>query len=195
VLLHQPAALIVTAITAAATIWLYVVVPKGFLPLQDTGVITAVTEAGVEVSFAEMQRLQKQIAETIRRDSDVTGVVSLVGVSPLNATPNAGRLTITLKRRDERKAAVVAIIDRLKQQVAMVPGMVVYFQPVQDIQISTRVSRAQYQYTLVATEASEVNAWSEKLVAALRDDPTLQDVSSEAQEGGLRALINVDREK
>jgi multidrug efflux pump len=171
------------------------VVPKGFLPLQDTGLITAVTEAGVQVSFAEMQRLQKQIADTIRRDPDVTGVVSVVGVSPLNATPNAGRLTITLKPRDERHAVVSQIIDRFKDEIAGIPGMSVYFQPVQDIQISTRVSRAQYQYTLVATEAAEVNAWSEKLVAALRRNPTLRDVSSEAQEGGLRAFINVDREK
>ena len=92
VLRHQTLTLLVTAVTLAATIWLYVVVPKGFLPLQDTGLITAVTEAGTEVSFAEMQRLQKLVADKIRQDPDVTGVVSVVGVSPLNATPNAGRL-------------------------------------------------------------------------------------------------------
>jgi multidrug efflux pump len=195
VLRHQTLTLIATAITVAATVWLYFVVPKGFLPLQDTGMITAVTEAGTEVSFAEMQRLQKIVADTIRRDPDVTGVVSVVGVSPLNATPNAGRLAITLKPRDERRAVVSEIIDRMKRQVASIPGMIVFFQPVQDIQISTRVSRAQYQYTLVATDAAEVISWSEKLVAALRNNPTLRDVSSEAQEGGLRALINVDREK
>jgi multidrug efflux pump len=195
VLRHQTATLIATAITVAATIWLYVVVPKGFLPLQDTGLITAVTEAGVEVSFAEMQRLQKLVADTIRKDPNVTDVVSVVGVSPLNATPNAGRLAITLKPRDQRREVVPQIIDRLKQQVSSIPGMVVYFQPVQDIQISTRVSRAQYQYTLVATDAAEVIKWSEQLAAELRGNPTLQDVSSEAQEGGLRAFINVDREK
>jgi multidrug efflux pump len=195
VLLHQPATLIATAITVAATIWLYVVVPKGFLPLQDTGLITAVTEAGVEVSFTEMQRLQTLVADTIRKDPNVTDVVSVVGVSPLNATPNAGRLAITLRPRDERLEVVPQIIGRLKQQVANIPGMVVYFQPVQDIQISTRVSRAQYQYTLVATDAAEVIKWSDQLVKELRANPTLQDVSSEAQEGGLRAFINVDREK
>ena len=195
VLLHQGMTLIATAITIAATIGLYIVVPKGFLPLQDTGQITAVTEAGTEVSFAEMQRLQQVVADTIRKDPNVTDVVSVVGVSPLNATPNAGRLAITLKQRDERKMVVSQIIDRLKEQVANIPGMVVYFQPVQDIQISTRVSRAQYQYTLVATESAEVIKWSDLLVKALRSNPTLRDVSSEAQEGGLRAFINVDREK
>ena len=97
VLRHQTLTLLVTAVTLAATVWLYVVVPKGFLPLQDTGLITAVTEAGTEVSFAEMQRLQKLVADKMRQDPDVTGVVSVVGVSPLNATPNAGRLAITLQ--------------------------------------------------------------------------------------------------
>ena len=195
VLRHQTLTLIATAITFAATIWLYVVVPTGFLPLQDTGLITAVTEAGTEVSFTEMLRLQKLVADKIRKDPDVTDVVSVVGVSPLNATPNAGRLAITLKARDDRRAMVSEIIGRLKEQVGSIPGMIVYFQPVQDIQISTRVSRAQYQYTLVATDAAEVIAWSEKLADELRGNPTLRDVSSEAQEGGLRVLINVDREK
>jgi len=195
VLRHQTLTLVVTAITFAMTIWLYLIVPKGFLPLQDTGLITAVTEAGTEVSFAEMQRLQKLISERVRQDPDVTGVISVVGVSPLNATPNAGRMSITLRPRGDRKAVVTEIVERLKHTVADVPGMTVYFQPVQDIQISTRPSRAQYQYTLVATEAAEAAKWSDKLVEALRANPTLRDVSSEAQEGGLRAFINVDREK
>ncbi len=125
----------------------------------------------------------------------MTGVASVVGVSPLNATPNAGRLVITLRPRGERKAAVSEIIQRLKEHLDDIPGMTVFFQPVQDIQISTRVSRAQYQYTLVGTDAAEVTSWSEKLVEALRANHTLVDVSSEAQEGGLRAFINVDREK
>ena len=195
VLRHQTLTLFVTALTFIATIWLYVIVPKGFLPLQDTGLITAVTEAGTEVSFGEMQRLQKLVADRVREDRDVTGVASVVGVSPLNATPNAGRLVITLRPRGERKAAVSEIIQRLKEHLDDIPGMTVFFQPVQDIQISTRVSRAQYQYTLVGTDAAEVTSWSEKLVEALRANHTLVDVSSEAQEGGLRAFINVDREK
>jgi len=195
VLRHQRLTLIVTAATFAATIALYVMMPKGFLPLQDTGLITGVTEAGTEVSFAEMQRLQQLVSERIRKDPDVTGVISVVGVSPLNATPNAGRLSITLRPRGERNAVVSDIIDRLKREIADVPGMTVYFQPVQDIQISTRPSRAQYQYTLVATTPEEVTTWSDRLVEALRGNPILRDVSSEAQEGGLRAFIKVDREK
>jgi multidrug efflux pump len=195
VLRHQTLTLLSTALTVAATVWLYVIVPKGFLPLQDTGLITAVTEAGTEVSFGEMQRLQKLVADKMRADKDVTGVVSVVGVSPLNATPNAGRLVITLKPRDEREAVVAEIIERMKEAVADLPGMTVHFQPVQDIQISTRPSRAQYQYTLVGTDAAEVILWSDRLVEVLRRDPAVRDVSSEAQEGGLRALVNVDREK
>ena len=195
VLRHQTLTLLMTAVTFAATVWLYVVMPKGFLPQQDTGLITAVTEAGTEVSFGEMQRLQKLVGDKMRADPDVTGVVSVVGVSPLNATPNAGRLTITLKPRGERNAVVSQIIERLKETIADIPGMTVYFLPVQDIQISTRPSRAQYQYTLVATDAAEVALWSERLVDALRDEHTLRDVSSEAQDGGLRAMVNVDREK
>jgi multidrug efflux pump len=195
VLGHQRLTLAVTFMTVAATIALYIVVPKGFLPLQDTGLISAVTEAGAEVSFAEMQRLQKQVADTIRRDPDVTGVVSVVGVSPLNATPNAGRLSITLKPRGERQAVATEIIERFKREVGNIPGMTVFFQAVQDIQISTRTSRAQYQYTLVAIDAAEVNSWSDRLVERLKEEPILRDVSSEAQDGGLRALVNVDREK
>ena len=195
VLRHQRLTLLMTVVTFAATIALYFVVPKGFLPLQDTGLITAVTEAGTEVSFAEMQRLQFLVSDRVRQDQNVTGVVSVVGVSPLNATPNAGRLSITLRPRGERHDTVSAIIARLKRNVADIPGMTVFFQPVQDIQISTRPSRAQYQYTLVGTEAAEVANWSNQLADALHESPTLRDVSSEAQEGGLRAFINVDREK
>jgi len=195
VLRHQRLTLLVTVITLVATIALYVVVPKGFLPLQDTGLITAVTEAGTEVSFAEMQRLQQLVSDRIRQDPDVTGVVSVVGVSPLNATPNAGRLSITLRPRGQRNAVIETIISRLKNAIADVPGMTVYFQPVQDIQISTRASRAQYQYTLVATDAAEVAKWSDLLVDSLRGNATLRDVSSEAQEGGLRVYLDVDREK
>ena len=140
--------------------------PKGFLPSQDTGLISAVSEAGTEVSFAQMQRLQDQVEAAIKKDPDVTGVVSVLGVSRMNPTPNAGRLAITLRPRDERRASADDIVGRLKRAVAPIPGMTVYFQPVQDIQISTRPSRAQYQYTLVGTDAGEVIEWSDKLADA-----------------------------
>jgi multidrug efflux pump len=195
VLRHERTTLAVTALTLIATVWLYVVVPKGFLPIQDTGLITAVTEAGPEVSFVEMQRLQQRIIDAVRADPDVTGVVSVVGVTPMNPTANAGRLAITLKPRDRRASFVTDIVERLKRAVAPVPGMLVYFQPVQDIQISTRSSRALYQYTLAGTDAGEVNRWANSLVARLRADPAMRDVAAENQEGGLRVDINVDREK
>jgi multidrug efflux pump len=195
VLRRQRDTLIVTLVTLAATIFLYVVMPKGFLPLQDTGLITAVTEAGTDVSFNEMQHRQNEIEVIIRTDPDVTGVVSVIGVSPLNATPNAGRLAITLKPRDTRSSRIDAIVTRLKDAVAGIPGMNVYFQATQDIQISTRVSRAQYQYTLVGSDSAEVLEWADKLARKLRGNPALSEVASEAQEGGPRVNVDVDREQ
>ncbi len=194
VLRHQNLTLLTTVATLIATVWLYVIIPKGFLPPQDTGLIFGVSEAGTEVSFAQMQRLQAQVEAAIRPDPDVTGVVSILGVSRMNPTPNAGRLAITLRARDERRASVDQIVERLKQAVAPIPGITVYFQPVQDIQISTRASRAQYQYTLVGTNAAEVLMWSERLTDELRRDSVLRDVASEAQEGGLRMMVHIDRE-
>jgi multidrug efflux pump len=194
VLGHQGMTLMVTLATLAATVWLYIVIPKGFLPSQDTGLIFAVSEAGPHVSFAEMQRLQGQVEGAIKKDPDVTGLVSVLGVSRMNPTPNAGRLAITLRARNERSASADDIVIRLKRAVAPIPGMTVFFQPVQDIQISTRASRAQYQYTLVGADAGEVIDWSEKLAGQMRQDPRFLDVASEAQEGGLRMRVQVDRE-
>jgi multidrug efflux pump len=194
VLRHERATLGVTFATLVATVGLYLIVPKGFLPPQDTGLVTAVMEAAPEVSFAEMQRLQNGIADTVRKDPDVAGVVSVVGVSTLNPTPNTGHLKITLKPRDRRKASVTEIVERLQKDVAGVAGMIVYFQPVQDIQISTRSSRAQFQYTLMGSSAEEVARWAGLLVEKLRGAPTLREVASESQDGGLRAFVKVDRE-
>ncbi|MGH6727125.1 MAG: efflux RND transporter permease subunit [Pseudolabrys sp.] len=195
VLRRQRATLMVTLVTLAATIFLYIVMPKGFLPLQDTGLITAVTEANTDISFDAMQREQNEIEAIIRKDPDVTGVVSVIGVSPINATPNAGRLAIALKPQNQRSDHVEAIIARLKKAVAAMPGMKAYFQATQDIQISTRVSRAQYQYTMVGTDADEVLEWANKLVARLRGNPAMREVASEAQEGGPRVTVDVDREQ
>jgi multidrug efflux pump len=195
VLRHQRATLIVTLFTVVLTVGLYILVPKGFLPLQDTGLITAVTEAGTDVSFAEMQRRQRAVEDIVRADPDVTGVVSVIGVSPLNTTPNAGHIAITLKPRDERSSGVEQVIARLKDAVSGLAGMTVYFQATQDIQISTRASRAQYQYTLVGTDADEVTSWADKLTRRLRQNKGLREVASEAQEGGPRVTVDVDREQ
>ena len=152
-------------------------------------------EAGPEVSFAEMERLQDTVGDAMRKDPDVEGVVTVVGVSALNPTPNAGHLKIIAEaarqpqgRRQRRSSSAC------KPASAPIPGMIVYFQPVQDMQISTRTSRAQYQYTLVGTDADEVANWSAKLAEKLRASPVLREVVSEAQDGGLRAIVKVDRE-
>lgn len=193
VLERQRATLVVTFATLIATLVLYVVAPKGFLPLQDTASITAVTEAGPDVSFAEMQKRQTLVADAIKTDPDVVGVVSVIGAGSVNPTTNVGRLVMTLKPRGERRDDVSMVVDRLKQRVAGIPGMTVYFQPVQDVQISTQSSRSQYQYTLTGTDAALVSEWARKLVAEMRRDPLFRDASSEAQDGGLRALLDVDR--
>jgi multidrug efflux pump len=193
VLERRRATLILTFATLAATLILYVIAPKGFLPLQDTASITAVTEAGPDVSFTEMQNRQAEAADAIKSDPDVVGVVSVIGAGSVNPTTNVGRLVMTLKPRGERRDDVGVVVTRLKEEVAGIPGMTVYFQPVQDVQISTRSSRSQYQYTLTGTDAALVSEWARKLVAEMRRDPLFRDASSEAQEGGLRAQLDIDR--
>lgn len=193
VLERQRATLVMTFATLIATLVLYAVAPKGFLPLQDTASITAVTEAGPDVSFAEMQKRQAEAADAIKADPDVVGVVSVIGTGSVNPTTNVGRLVMSLKPRGERRDDVAGVVARLKERVSGIPGMTVYFQPVQDVQISTQSSRSQYQYTLTGTDATLVSEWARKLIAEMRRDPLFRDVSSEAQEGGLRAQLDVDR--
>src|SRR5689334_15729202 len=193
VLQHQSETMLVTFGTLIATLALYVVAPKGFLPLQDTASITAVTQAGPDVSFAEMQNRQTQAAAVIKSDPDVIGIVSVIGAGSVNPTTNVGKLVMTLKPRGERRDDVAAVVARLKEKVAPIPGMTIYFQPVQDVQIGTQASRSQYQYTLTGTDQALVTEWAKKLVAEMRRDPMFRDVSSEAEDGGLRAQLNVDR--
>jgi multidrug efflux pump len=193
VLRHQPATLFVALITLVITIWLYVIMPKGFLPDQDTGAITAVIEGGPQISFAEMSRLQGDVAAIVSHDPNVSGVASIVGIGQLNATQNVGSLKIMLKPRDDRQSNVLRIIHRLKDKVASIAGTTVHFQPVQDVQISTQSSRARYQYTLASTDVAEVSEWSKRMADALRASPALRDVASEEVEGGLIAKVTVDR--
>ena len=194
VLRHQALMLLVTAGTLAATVALYVVIPKGFLPPQDTGLVAAVTDADASVSFDEMSRLQQRVAVLLRADPAVEGVTSVVGVGTVNATPNAGRLSIVLKPLSLGRDNVATIIRRLEAKVAALPKISVAFQSVQDIQITAQSSRAQYQYTLNGTKTSEVSEWSNKLVAALRQSPVLRDVVSEAQDGGMRLYVDINRQ-
>ena len=191
--LHQPFVLLISAATLVGTIALYVVVPKGFLPQQDTGVLIAVTEAAQSASIPRLVASQTQIAQIVERDPAVTGVVSFVGAGTINATPNTGRLTIALKPIRQRDPAPV-VIARLQRAIADIPGITTFFQPVQDIQIGTRISRTQFQYTLVDTDPAELALWAPRLLHRLAVDPALRNVATDQQNDGFRTYIDVDRE-
>ncbi|TAL76850.1 MAG: acriflavine resistance protein B [Beijerinckiaceae bacterium] len=190
---HRPLMLVLTGLTLATTIWLYIAIPKGFLPLQDTGVITATTRAAADISFDQMRKVQEDLADRLRADPDVTAVTSVVGVGAINDTPNSGHLTIVLKPRDERPG-VANVIRSLKQIAAKDGRIEATFQAVQDIQITSQSSRAQYQYTLTGSDTAEVSDAARKLVAQLSKEPALRDVAAEGLDQGLRLFIDVDRE-
>jgi multidrug efflux pump len=194
VLRHQGLTLLVTLATLAGTVWLYVAVPKGFLPQQDTGILIGVTEAAPDISYPAMAERQKAVAERVRGDPAVVAVGSFVGAGTVNPTGNTGRLYIVLKPRDERDG-LTAVMDRLRERARGVSGLALFLQPVQDLQIETRVGRAQYQYTLQHPDAATLDQWTGKMLAALSASPLLQDVGSDATMRGLRAKIDVDRER
>jgi multidrug efflux pump len=190
---HQTMVLIVAVMTLFGTIGLYLYIPKGFLPQQDTGVIIAVTEAEQSVSVPRMAALQAQAADIIRADPDVVGIVGFVGAGSINATPNTGRITIALKPRTQRPSAAV-IAARLQGELGGIPGLSVFMQPVQDIQIGTRISRTQFQYTLIDTDPLELGIWGPKLLDAMRKLPQLQDVATDQQDLGFRTFVRVNRD-
>ncbi len=189
----QALVLLVAVGTLAGTILLYVVIPKGFLPAQDTGVIVAITEADQSISVPAMAALQARMAAVAQHDPAVASVVSFVGAGSINATANAGRVTITLKPRDDR-VLVTAVIARLQPQMDAIPGLSTFMQPVQDIQIGTRVSRTQFQYTLVDTNAAELADWAPRLLRRLQQVPELRNVATDQQDSGLVSRITVNRE-
>ena len=190
---HQTFVLLVGGATLLGTIGLYVMVPKGFLPRQDTGVLLAVTEASESVSIPHLIDLQTRLADIVRRDPAVTGVVSFVGAGTINATPNTGRLTIALRPVRDRDPADV-VIARLQVAAATVPGLTAFFQSVQDIQIGARISRTQFQYTLMDTDSDELATWAPRLLRQLATAPELRDVASDQQDNGFRTFIDVDRD-
>ncbi len=192
-LAREGAMLLLATLTVAGTVWLYIAMPKGFLPLQDTGIITITTEAPQDVSFARMSELQRQVAEAAQADPDVATVTSVVGAGTVNAAQNAGRITAVLRPRAERGADVSAVMQRLAPALEAIPGIVAYMQPVQDIQIGTRPSSTQYQYTLTDSSAADLADWAPRLLAVLRDRPELRDVATDQREDGLRVLVQVDR--
>ncbi|MDX7950036.1 efflux RND transporter permease subunit [Lichenihabitans sp. Uapishka_5] len=192
---RQTLMLLVTLVTIGITGWLYVIVPKGFLPAQDTGLIRAVIEGAPAASFADMSRLQAEAEAALRDDPDVTGVVTVLGVGLLNPTPNIANLQIGLRPAEQRRATAATVAERLRGKLAGIPGLTAYVKPVQDIQIATASSRSQYQYTLTSTDTASLAEWAPKLVDAMRRDGTFQHVANEVQDGGLRAFVDIDRGK
>jgi hydrophobe/amphiphile efflux-1 (HAE1) family protein len=195
VLRHQPATLAVAVLTLVATVMLYVAIPKGFLPSQDTSLIVATTDARPEISFRAMSELQRQVADAVRQDPDVTAVASFLGVGTINPTANTGHLTIALKPRTGRSASADQIAARLAERVRPIAGLSVHMKSAQDIQLSPRTSRTQYQYTLTDIDPVELAVWVPRLLKRLEALPMLTDVASDQQEGGLQADLRIDRDK
>jgi multidrug efflux pump len=185
--------LLVAVATLALTVLLYVLIPKGFFPVQDTGLIQAITEASQSVSYDEMADLQGKLAEAVLKDPDVVNLSSFVGVDGTNQTLNTGRFLITLKPHDERNMTASQIIERLQKEVAGVVGITLYMQPVQDLTIDSTISRAPYHFVLEDANPAEFTAWVPKLVQQLSQLPQLSDVASDLQQQGLAVDIVIDR--
>ena len=192
---RRGAVLAITVATLGLTGWLYVVAPKGFLPEQDTGLVSVVLEGAPQSSFSEMVRLQNRVAAAYGADPDVAGVISVLGVGSLNATGNTARMTIDLKPREAGRARAEEIAERLRRLGAAVPGATVHVQPVQDVRIGTRTSRSQYQYTLTGTDGDLVATSGRMLAEVLSARPQFRHVALENQEGGLRAHVEIDRDR
>ncbi len=194
VLKHQMLMLGITVLTACVTVWLYVIVPKGFFPVQDTGAILGVSQAPPTVSFAAMSERQQALARVIVQDPAVENLSSFIGIDGINTTLNSGRIQINLKPLSVRKISAMQVIRRLEPKLAKVPGITLYMQPVQDLSVEDRVSRTQYQYTLEDADANELKVWTDRLVAKLQTLPQLRDVATDQQNGGLETTLVVDRD-
>ncbi|HEU5079041.1 MAG TPA: MdtB/MuxB family multidrug efflux RND transporter permease subunit [Opitutaceae bacterium] len=193
ILNHQGMTLVVAVATLILTAALYLIVPKGFFPNQDTGAIQGITEASQDVSFRAMAERQQALADAILQDKDVESLSSFIGIDGTNTTLNSGRISINLKPLDQRSARAPEIIRRLQQRVAEVPGITVYLQPVQDITIETSVSRTQYQFVLQSTSLEELGIWVPKLTQKLSSLPELSDVASDLQNEGKQVYLEIDR--
>jgi multidrug efflux pump len=193
VLEHQPLTLMVAAGTLVATLLLYLVIPKGFFPVQDTGVILGVSEASQTVSFAAMAERQQALAREILKDPAVASLSSFIGIDGTNTTLNSGRIQINLKDLGDRDGSASEIIRRLAPKLARTSGITLYMQPVQDLTVEDRVSRAQFQYSLEDADAAELAAWVPKFVSKLQTLPELRDVASDQQNAGLQAHLVLDR--
>jgi multidrug efflux pump len=191
---YETVTLLIAVGTMALTAWLYIIVPKGFFPVQDTGAIQVITEAPQAVSFSAMAESQRTAARAILEEPDVHGLSSFIGVDGSNATLNSGRMLITLTPREERVRSATEIIAALRERVKRVPGMTLYFQPVQDLTIEDRVSRTQFQFTLEDPDADRLALWVPRLLTRLQQAPELADVASDLQDRGLQAFVDIDRD-
>jgi multidrug efflux pump len=193
VLKHQPATLLVAVATLVSTILLYVVIPKGFFPVQDTGVILGISEASQTISFPAMADRQQALAGAILNDPGVQSLSSFIGIDGTNTTMNSGRIQINLKPLAERGASASEVIRRLQPELAKVEGITLFMQPVQDLTVEDRVSRTQYQYSLEDPDGRELAAWAPRFVDRLHQLPELRDVASDQQSNGLEARLTLDR--
>ena len=195
VLRHQPLTLVIAAATLGLTVYLYEVIPKGFFPVQDTGVILGISEAPQDVSFDAMSQRQQALARVIKADPAVASLSSFIGIDGTNTTLNSGRIQINLVPVEQRKGTTASdVIRRLQDKLAGAEGITLYMQPVQDLSVEDRVSRTQYQYTMEDTDAAELAQWVPKMVAKLQQVPLLRDVASDLQNGGRKVTLVIDRD-
>jgi len=190
---HQTATLWVAAATLVGTVLLYIFIPKGFFPVQDTGVILGISEAPQTVSFASMAERQQALARVILQDSAVASLSSFIGIDGTNSTLNSGRIQINLKPIEERRISASDVIRRLQPRLAAVEGITLFMQPVQDITVEDRVSRTQFQYSLEDADAAELSLWAPRFVQKLQSSPELRDVASDQQDQGLQVRLVIDR--
>ena len=193
VLQHQTLVLLIAASTLVVTIFLYIVVPKGFFPVQDTGIILGISEAPQRISFAAMAERQQALAKLILQDPAVESLSTFIGVDGTNYTLNSGRVLINLKPLADRRISASDVIRRLQPRVASLSGIILYMQPVQDLTVEDRVSRTEYQYTLEDPNAAELGLWAPRLVEALGENSELRDVSSDQQNQGVQVHLDIDR--
>ena len=194
VLRHQTATLLVAAATLILTVLLYIWIPKGFFPVQDTGIIIGISEAPQWISFPAMAKRQQALARVILQDPAVESLSTFIGVDGTNTTLNTGRVLINLKPRSERGLDASTVIRRLQPEIEKLDGIALFMQPVQDLTVESRVSKTQYQYSLEDPDFKELNTWTPKLVDALSKLPELSDVSSDQQDQGRKVSLNIDRD-
>ncbi len=194
VLRHQGFTLLIWWVTLGATIWFYVIVPKGFFPQQDTGILFGSTKASQDISFAAMAKLQQKVARIVLDDPAVLTMGSFIGATSGSSTLNNGRMFITLKPWEERRVTADMIIARLRRKLSAVPGIDLRLQSPQDVRTGGRLSAGQYQYSLQSSDITELNHWAQLLMEKLRTIPQLKDIDSDQQTGGLQANVVVDRD-